>query len=865
MIPMTYKQIVTDPDIIGLEAAALDLNKILLVDDIPENRLLLQLMFRDAEFTLSEAASTEEALTKARTELPALIVSDIQMPGLSGFELVAALKADPRTQNIGVILVTAHHRDPRQISHGLNLGADDYISRPFMRDEFLARVQAVLRVKAAEVEVQRQARMVERRNERLQLVNELALAVNSASDLQAILLPFLSRLAQLIQAELVVLILLNEEKKELTASMALPGGKQVATSLSFSTVAKISDQILQNNVSTLVLYLLDQYQLEQEFDFSPSFEAIQDTPLLSREQMVGTLAFVSWPQTTLDEADWTLVRSMASIIAVAVENAHLLESAQQQVDDLIALNEVGRALTSTLDLEQVLKQTTLLMQRALLSEAALLWLLDEASQELVLIASSGMGASLITGYRLPLDGGLVGHVVRTGESHIVADITKDQLFFPPLVQPSHYQPHSILSMPVQVKGKTIGVMQAVHQKVNWFDQDSLRLAYSMVSSVGIAIENARLFNEVQMFSRQLEGMVAERTRQLAEEKEKSEAILASMADGLLVLDAQDCILTANTAAEAMLEFNLSQQQGKPIGSMQLENPLWQCVLQLSHSPHFTDTALVDIPATPARSIQAHSAQIRHELDESIGTVIVLRDITTLKEVEQMKARFMAGVTHELKTPLSVIRLHAKNLLAYHDRLPGFDRVQLLNAIQTQTDLLEQLIEDILQLSRLDAGLSETKRQALDLVEVVDETVNNLRPLAEAKQVSLIWQKPASPLTLMADRNQMERVMRNLLDNAIKYTPAGGSITVNSSGVSNNGQSMAQVRISDTGIGIPPEHQAHVFERFHRVDPSHTVPGTGLGLSIVKEIVTLYGGNIHLESIPGRGSAFTVTLPALPPA
>lgn len=862
---MTYKQIETAPDIIGLEAGELDLNKILLVDDIPDNRLLLQLMFRGTEFTLSEAASAGEALTKARIELPALIVSDIQMPGLSGFELVAALKADPRTQNIGVILVTAHHRDPRQISHGLNLGADDYISRPFIRDEFLARVQAVLRVKAVEVEVQRQARMVERRNERLQLVNELALAVNSASDLQAILLPFLSKLAQLIQAELVVLILLNEEKKELTASMALPGGKQVATSLSFSTVAKISDQILQNNVSTLVLYLLDQYQLEQEFDFSPSFEAIQYTPLLSREQMVGTLAFVSRPQTGLDEADWTLVRSMTSIIAVAVENAHLLESAQQQVDDLIALNEVGRALTSTLDLEQVLKQTTLLMQRALLSEAALLWLLDEASQEIVLIASSGRGASLGTGYRLPLDEGLVGYVVRTGEPHIVADSAKEQFYFPPLVQLSHYQPRSILSMPVQVKGKTIGVMQAVHQKVNWFDQDNLRLSYSMVSSVGIAVENARLFNEVQTFSRQLEGMVTERTRQLAAEKEKSEAILGSMADGLLVLDAQDCILTANTVAEDMLEFYLSEQRGQPISSVQQENPLWQCVLQLSHSPHFTDTALVDIPTSPARSIQAHSAQIRHGIEESIGTVIVLRDITTLKEVERMKARFMAGVTHELKTPLSVIRLHAQNLLAYHDRLSGPDRVQFLNAIQTQTDLLEQLIEDILQLSRLDAGLSETKRQALDLVEVIDETVNNLRPLAEAKHINLIWQKPASPLTLLADRNQVERVVRNLLDNAIKYTSGGGSITVNSSWVSNNGQSMAQIRVNDTGIGIPPEHQAHVFERFYRVDPSHTVPGTGLGLSIVKEIVTLYGGNIHLESMPGWGSAFTITLPALPPA
>ena len=859
---MTAKQLETN--LTNLETSELDLKKILIVDDVPENRLLLQYMFKDSEFILSVAANAKEALARARTELPVLIVSDIQMPGLSGFELVAALKADQHTKNIGVILVTAHYRDSKEVSHGLNLGADDYISRPFTRDEFISRVQAVMRVKAGEVEIQRQARMIARRNQRLQLVNELALAINSTSDLQAILPPFLSELAQLLQAELVTLILLDEDKKELMANVTLPSGRHIVTLLSFTAVDKISDQILQNNVPTLVLYLLDRHQLEEELGFSPTLESVQSIRLLSREQMVGMLAFVSPRQTSLDEADWTLLRSVASIIAVAVENARLLESAQQQVDDLIALNEIGRALTSTLDLEQVLKQTTLMIQRALFSEAALLWLLDETDQKLVLIAASGLGASLATNYRLPLDQGLVGQVARTGEPYIVADITKDESFLTPFVQLSRYQLHSILSMPVQVKGKTIGVMQALHQKVNWFDQDDLRLAYSMVSSVGIAVENARLFNEVQVFSRQLEGRVAERTRQLAEEKEKSEAILASMADGLLVLDAQDCILTANKVAEAMLDLYLNEQRGQSISSAQLESPLWRCVLQLSSSPHLTNTALVDVPATPtklARSIQAHSAKMRLEPEESIGTVIVLRDITTLKEVERMKASFMAGVTHELKTPLAVIRLHAKNLKVYHDRLSGPNRVELLNAIQTQTSLLEQLIEDILQLSRFDAGLSETKREALNLTEVVNQTVIDLRPLAKSKQVSLTWQKPTSPLILMADPNQVKRVVRNLVDNAIKYTPVGGSITVKVSLASNKGQPLAQIWVSDTGAGIPLEHQTRVFERFYRVDPSHTIPGTGLGLSIVKEIVTIYGGDVQLKSTPGEGSTFIVTLPA----
>jgi two-component system phosphate regulon sensor histidine kinase PhoR len=860
---MSYQQF---SDAGSFDGPDLDLTKILLVDDIPENQLLLQFMFRDSNFSLSMADNAQEALNKASLELPALIISDIQMPGLSGFDLLTTLKANPRTKNIAVILVTAHHLHSKDVSRGLNQGADDYIARPFKRDEFLARVQAVLRVKAAEIEAQRQARLVARRNERLQLVNELAVAVNSASNLQEIMPPFLVKLAQLLQVELIALILYNEEKKELVTHVVLPCGKHLTAPLSFAVTTKISDEILQNNMAMLVLNVLEQHQFGAELGFSPTPETIQYTPLQSRDQILGTLAFVSQRPATLDETDWTLLRSMAGIIAVALENAHLLESAQQQVDDLIALNEIGRALTSTLNLDQVLKQTTLLIQRALLAEATLLWVLDEQRQHLVLIAASGPGVSLAIGHQVPLHDGLVGHVARTGEPQLNADITTDESFFIKFTQHSHYQPRSILSMPVQVKGEIIGVMQALHQKVDWFDEDDVRLSYSMVSSVGVAVENARLFNDVQTFSRRLEGMVAERTWQLAEEKEKSEAILASMADGLLVVDTQAHILTANKVAEMMLDFGLDQQQGQPINSAQLENPLWQCVLQLSHSPHLTDTAMVDIAATrhiPARSIQAHSAKIRPDTKESIGTVIVLRDITTLKEVERMKARFMAGVTHELKTPLSVIRLHAKNLLAYHDRLSGLNRVELLNAIQAQTALLEQLIEDILQLSRLDAGLSETKRVELDLVEVVNQAVIDLRPLAVAKQLSLTWQKPAAPLLMLADQSQIARVVRNLVDNAIKYTPAGGAIMVTVALGSNNGQPLAQIKVHDTGIGIAPANQSRVFERFYRVDPSHTMPGTGLGLSIVKEIVSLYEGKVQLESIPGKGSTFLISLPALP--
>ena len=168
------------------EKLELDFTRVLVVDDMPDNRMLMKLIFKNTSYNLTIASSAPEALEKAQTELPVLIVSDIQMPTISGLDLLENLKADDRTKDIAVILVTAHYRDSRQVSKGLTLGADDYIQRPFMPDEFLSRVDAVVRAKRAEGEARLQAHTVTQQNRALALVNELALAVNSSLDIRVV-------------------------------------------------------------------------------------------------------------------------------------------------------------------------------------------------------------------------------------------------------------------------------------------------------------------------------------------------------------------------------------------------------------------------------------------------------------------------------------------------------------------------------------------------------------------------------------------------------------------------------------------------------------------------------------------------------
>lgn len=854
------------PDPISPDQTVFELNldRILLVDDIKENLLLMQYMFKNQPYTVSTAATAQEALLKARQERPGLIISDVQMPGLSGLELLKELKADEQTSNIAVILVTAHQRGSKHTSQGLMMGADDYIYRPFMQDEFLSRVEAVLRVKRAEAEIRRQALMVARRNKGLELVNELALAVNSSLNFQEIFASAMQKLGQLLDAEAVSLLLLNEDNRGMVARISTHSGKHVSLPIEMPTTREQPEQVTLAQIPRLVLGILEDHYQELELAGDPGETTIQSILMQSKEQTLGAIAIINKRGSAFEEADWALLNSAAGIIAVAMENARLLEGAQQQVDDLIALNEIGRALTSTLDLNRILKQTTLLVQRALQSDAASLWLLDNAGRELTLIASSGQGAQLATGFHLPIERGIAGHVARTGEPYISTDVTRDGKYFEKAANLSNYAPRSILCLPVQVKSQTIGVMQVLHQNPNWFDQSDLRLAHPVANFVGIAVENARLFSEVQGFNRQLEQMVAERTRQLAEEKERTEAILASMADGLLVLDADNRILAANTVAERMLGFRLSEMLGQPLGPEQLKSPLWNRISDMARSSAMTVSVSVDVPSDRLGtflSIQAHSAKVRNEAGAMIGTVIVLRDITALKEVERMKARFMAGVTHELKTPLSIIQLHSMNLLTYQDRLPLQKRTELLSSIQNQGKLLSQLIEDILDLSRLDAGVNEVEHVPLNLVQIIDRVVGDLHPLAEAKQIRLSWHRPSQVITILANSHQMERVVRNLVDNAIKYTPAGGLVDIQTRLDQADGRMVASLWVADTGAGIPVEQQARVFERFYRVDSSHTIPGTGLGLAIVKEIINAHGGQVKLRSAPARGSTFIITLPA----
>jgi signal transduction histidine kinase len=246
--------------------------------------------------------------------------------------------------------------------------------------------------------------------------------------------------------------------------------------------------------------------------------------------------------------------------------------------------------------------------------------------------------------------------------------------------------------------------------------------------------------------------------------------------------------------------------------------------------------------------------------EPVGLAAILRDITLLKHLEQMKNDFVSTVSHDLKSPISVIDGTAELISWKTKDDPGLQR--RIQRIRDEARYMAELVRDLLDLGKIEAGLGPP-RERIDAVRLVEDAVRKIEPSAEAKAVSVETRLPAEAWA-MAAASQLTQVMLNLVGNAVKYTRAGGGVTVSVENrhAGDPAESMVIIRVADTGVGIGARHLPHVFDKFYRVPNASTedIPGTGLGLAISKSIVESHGGRIAVESTEGVGSVFIVEIP-----
>ncbi len=368
-------------------------------------------------------------------------------------------------------------------------------------------------------------------------------------------------------------------------------------------------------------------------------------------------------------------------------------------------------------------------------------------------------------------------------------------------------------------------------------------------------------------TRQLEDLLTERKELGLElslvdvQKRQAETILRSISDPVIVTDAYDQLVMANPAAEELFGFKCPGAYRQPIDQLISEPKLVATIRQAREA----DTRVArrrteheignDVYALTMSPVAAEG----DTSTENHGVVVILRDITKDRQAARLKSEFVAQVAHELRTPLSSIRAYVE-MLVDGEADDEKTRKEYYEIIQTSADRLGRLIDNMLNISRIEAGTVRINKEAISIAVVVKEATDVMLPAAEEKGIVLNRDLPPVMYRVMADRDLIYQAILNLLSNAVKYTPSGGRVDLRMTPQEEN-QTM-RIDVTDTGAGIPKEDLPRVFEKFFRVEQNKQMAkGTGLGLNLVKQIVeSVHGGELMLSSDVGKGSTFSIILP-----
>lgn len=368
-------------------------------------------------------------------------------------------------------------------------------------------------------------------------------------------------------------------------------------------------------------------------------------------------------------------------------------------------------------------------------------------------------------------------------------------------------------------------------------------------------EIGTLAKAFESMNRQLTGRITDLQSQrlkLQHNNEQLETVLGAMVEGVIAVDDQERIILANAAAFRLLELTPSAMVGRPIWEV-LRQPRLDELIRRSLKGEAPER--LEIPVARAQTTIS-AAVSRLPGEPCPGAVLVLHDVTELRRLEQLRREFVANVSHELKTPLSSIAAYTETLLDGAMDDPEHNR-EFLKRIDEQTERLQTLIVELLSLARMEAQEAATELEPVDALTIIGDSVDAHQAVADANRIRLEFLSEMPPTPVLANPEGVQTIIDNLLDNAINYTPEGGSVTVCSVA---DGEWLC-IDVADTGVGIAKEHQARVFERFFRIDKarSRELGGTGLGLSIVKHLCQTYGGSVSVASQIGQGSTFTVRL------
>jgi NtrC-family two-component system sensor histidine kinase KinB len=560
-------------------------------------------------------------------------------------------------------------------------------------------------------------------------------------------------------------------------------------------------------------------------------------PLIVRDSVVGLLNVDSHHVGSYGPAEVEVVSTFADQAATAVANAQLYGELQRRVQSLVALAETARAITASLDLEEVLQRITERTKESLAVEAASLALLDDESDELVFRVASGRGAGQIVGTRLQPGKGLAGWVVEHNEAVFSTEVQSDPRFFPEIDRRLGYETRVLACVPIRVQEKTIGVLEAINPRSGTLANDQIELLTGIADLAGTAIVHAQLFKDTQAA------------------RQRYASLFEDSIDSILITDLEGTITDANIRAEAFLD------QAR-------ENLLGTSVLDLFATPP-------DQLPDPLNSIEAgqtfnYDSRVTHHSERSLPVEVhvkridvgpgpfmqwILRDISERLELAELRTDLTSMIFHDLRSPLGNI---ISSLEVLSSTLGDQDETvqSVLSIAARSSRRASRLVESLLDLNRLEADKAVLNMTKASMSALIAESVEEVHPTAEARGQLLRMNLQQGLPAVEMDVDMIRRVLINLLENAIKYTRSGDWIAV--SAMQAEGEMV--VTVQDSGPGISEKDRERIFQKFTRLQREGRSKGLGLGLAFCRLAIEAHGGKIWVESEEGKGSTFTFTLP-----
>jgi PAS domain S-box-containing protein len=522
-----------------------------------------------------------------------------------------------------------------------------------------------------------------------------------------------------------------------------------------------------------------------------------------------------------------------------------------------ALRDTAAALSASLNPDEVLDRVMENLQNVLPHDSTVVALLE--GDEVRVVRRRAYGDQPVAPEMLPKrlllkDTRYLKHVVDSDEPILIPDVKQD---------PNYVRYEGVdwfrayAAIPIRVEGRIIGFINLLSHEAGQFTPAHTDRLQAFADQAAIAIQNARLYSELEGYNLRLQQTVSEATKELSDAKEQLETLVDNSPDAILLLNPDGQILAANPAFETMFGYQANTVKGEPISRFMGggNNPALQQALQNIRESRQWSRLEVTACARDGSTFDAEIALAPVPGDQHGARVVCnLRDISPLKQVERIKDSFVSTAAHELRTPLTSILGYSEILI--ERELSGDRRLRYLKTINQQAAQLKSIIDDMLDLSRLEAGQGlDIKPEPIHVDEIVDASLEPFMDTTSNHDFRRI--RPAESPIVRGDAFRLTQVIRNIISNAIKYSPDGGTITIETATL----PGAVRVSVADEGIGIAPDQLEHIFERFYRAQGADRMAaGTGLGLAISKLIVEAHGGAITASSEVGAGTTFTFTLP-----